>query len=163
VPIPSRRENNAGRTRTATSDSPPHCRSSLANSRRSNETIRNRDKRYRRSTLENPGRLGRLRWLPFKVRVGASLRTRHAVTIQAGADASPAGFSLKWSILYRRRSRERLRSTRPRALFRGLGFKVALLAPLRRGFLLRRATRPISLQASQASFRTAACGQPCPA
>jgi len=66
VPIPSRRENNAGRTRTATSDSPPHCRSSLANSRRSNETVRNRDKRYRRSTLENPGRLGRLRRLPLQ-------------------------------------------------------------------------------------------------
>jgi hypothetical protein len=53
------------------------------------------------------------------------------VTIQAGADASPAGFSLKWSILYRRRSRGRLRSTRPRAPFGGLGFQVALLAPLR--------------------------------
>jgi hypothetical protein len=48
--------------------------------------------------------------------------------------ASPARFSLKWSILYKRRSRGRLRSTRPRAPFRGLGFQVALLAPLRRSF-----------------------------
>jgi hypothetical protein len=133
VPIPSRRENNAGRTRTATSDSPPHCRSSLANSRRSNETIRNRDKRYRRSTLENPGRLGRLRRLPFKGRVCARLRTRHAVTIQAGADASSASSSLKWSILYRRRSRGRLRSTRPHAPSRGAGLPSRPTSPASMG------------------------------
>jgi hypothetical protein len=66
VPIPSRRENNAGRTRTTTSDSPPRCRSSLAYSRRSNETIRSRDQQCRRNTLENPGALGRLHWLPSK-------------------------------------------------------------------------------------------------
>src|SRR4029453_13967772 len=56
-----------------TSDSPPHCRSSLAYSRRSNETIRSRDKQCRRNTLENPGRLGRLRWLPSKFCVSARL------------------------------------------------------------------------------------------
>lgn len=71
MPFPSGRENDAGRTRTATSDSPPHCRSSLAYSRSSNATIRSRSKQYRRSTLENPGRLDRLRWRPFQDRVGA--------------------------------------------------------------------------------------------
>jgi hypothetical protein len=45
------------------------------------------------------------------------------VTIQAGAEASPAGFSFKWSILYRRRSRGSLRSTRPRAPFGGWASK----------------------------------------
>ncbi len=64
VQIPSRREDKAGRTRTATSDSPPHCRSSLAYSRRPNETIRSHDTQYRQNTLENPGGLGRLHWLP---------------------------------------------------------------------------------------------------
>jgi hypothetical protein len=54
VQIPSRREDDAGRTRTATSDAPAHCRSSLAYSRRSNETIRSHDTRYRQNTLENP-------------------------------------------------------------------------------------------------------------
>jgi hypothetical protein len=66
VQIPGRREDNAGRTRTATSDAPAHCRSSLAYSRRSNETIRSHDTRYRQNTLENPGGLARLRWLPSK-------------------------------------------------------------------------------------------------
>src|SRR2546427_5723830 len=75
-------------------------------------------------------------------------------TIQAGAEASPAGFSFKWSILYRRRSRGSLRSTRPRAPFRGLGFQVALLAPLRRGFLLRQDSRPIFPQPFRAPFWT---------
>src|SRR4029450_9526693 len=78
--------------------------------------------------------------------------SRQAVTIQAIAYASPAGSSLSRSILYRRRSRGRLRSTRPRAPFRGLDFQVALLAPLRRGFLLRRDSRPISLQPSELHF-----------
>jgi len=66
VQIPSRREDDAGRTRTATSDAPAHCRSSLAHSRRSNETIRSRDTQYRQNTLENPGGLARRRWLPSK-------------------------------------------------------------------------------------------------
>src|SRR5262249_8315215 len=78
-------ENNAGRTRTATSDSPPHCRSSLAYSRRSNETIRSHDTRYRQNTLENPGGLGRLRWLPSK---RGRAPTLNSMVVLAGSGGS---------------------------------------------------------------------------
>src|SRR6266436_1095567 len=49
--------------------------------------------------------------------------SRQARQFRSARGASPAGFSLKWSILYRRSSRGRLTSARPRALLRGLGFK----------------------------------------
>jgi hypothetical protein len=81
VQIPSRREDDAGRTRTATSDAPAHCRSSLAHSRRSNETIRSRDTQYRQNTLENPGGLARRRCCPQSPRGRAPTLNKHRETL----------------------------------------------------------------------------------
>jgi hypothetical protein len=63
---------------------------------------------------------------------------------------------LKWSILYRRRSRGRLRSTRPRDPFRGAGLPSRPTGPASAGLSFAPGSRPISLQPFRASFRTAA-------